>query len=122
MDPYAILTVRSQEKKSSVASGKGTEPEWNETFLFSVSEGVEELLIKLLDSDTGTNDDLVGEVSVPLEALFAEGSIPVTAYSVVKDQEYKGELRLGLNFTPEDTRERGFGEDESYGGWKQSSF
>ncbi|KAK4338395.1 hypothetical protein RND71_042882 [Anisodus tanguticus] len=36
MDPYVILTCRSQEKKSSVASGKGSEPEWNETFDFSV--------------------------------------------------------------------------------------
>ncbi|CAM8990500.1 unnamed protein product [Rhodiola kirilowii] len=121
MDPYAVLTIQSQEKKSSVASGKGTEPEWNETFLFTVSEGVEELLIKLLDSDAGTNDDVVGEVSVPLEPLLAVGSIPVTAYSVVKDQEYKGELRLGLNFSPEETRERGYEQEVNYGGWNQSS-
>ncbi|CAM8909545.1 unnamed protein product [Rhodiola kirilowii] len=122
MDPYAVLTVRTQEKKSSVSSGMGSEPEWNETFLFTISEGVEELFIKLLDRDTATHDDLVGEVSVPLEPLFADGSIPVQSYSVVKDREYKGELRLALNFFPEETRERSYKQDESYGGWKQSSF
>lgn len=39
----------------------GSEPEWNETFLFNVSGGVSELSIKILDSDTGTGDDFVGQ-------------------------------------------------------------
>lgn len=39
--------------------------------------------------------------SVPLEPLFLEGSLPPTAYNVVKDQEFRGEIRVGLTFTPE---------------------
>ena len=39
--------------------------------------------------------------SVPLEPLFMEGSLPPTAYNVVKDQEFRGEIRVGLTFTPE---------------------
>lgn len=42
-------------------SGKGTEPEWNENFVFTVSGGVSELKLKIMDSDTGTSDDFVGE-------------------------------------------------------------
>lgn len=38
--------------------------------------------------------------SIPLEPLFLEGSIPPTAYNVVKDQEFRGEIRIGLTFTP----------------------
>lgn len=30
-----------------------------------------------------------------------EGSIPPTAYNVVKDQEFRGEVKVGLTFTPE---------------------
>ena len=30
-----------------------------------------------------------------------EGSIPPAVYNVVRDQEYKGEIRVGLAFTPE---------------------
>lgn len=30
-----------------------------------------------------------------------EGNFPSTAYNVVKDQEYRGEIRVGLSFTPE---------------------
>ncbi|RWW44513.1 hypothetical protein BHE74_00049738 [Ensete ventricosum] len=66
MDPYAVLTCRTQEQKSSVASGcidtgKGSDPEWNESFVFTVSDSVPELTIKLMDSDTGSSDDFVGE-------------------------------------------------------------
>lgn len=30
-----------------------------------------------------------------------EGRIPSTVYNVVKDGEYKGEIKVGLTFTPE---------------------
>ncbi|MCD7460859.1 c-5 sterol desaturase [Datura stramonium] len=121
MDPYVILTCRSQEKKSSVASGEGSEPEWNETFVFSISEGVEELFLKIMDSDSIGNDDFVGEAKIPIEPVFSEGSIPTTCYNVVKDEEYCGEIRVGLTFTPEEYSEREY-EEESFGGWKESSY
>ncbi|KAG8060104.1 hypothetical protein GUJ93_ZPchr0002g23463 [Zizania palustris] len=118
MDPYAILKCRSQEQRSSIASGKGSNPEWNENFVFTVSDLATELLIKLLDSDTGSGDDFVGEATIPLEAVYTEGSIPPTAYNVVKGEHYCGEIKVGLTFTPEDVRNRGLPED--FGGWKQS--
>ncbi|CAL5397893.1 unnamed protein product [Camellia sinensis] len=99
MDPYAIITCLTQEKRSSVASGKGTTPEWNETFLFTISDDVSELRIKIMDSDNLTQDDFVGEATIPLESLFHEGSIPPTSYNVTKDEQYCGEIRVGLTFT-----------------------
>ncbi|CAL5340093.1 unnamed protein product [Camellia sinensis] len=120
MDPYAIITCLTQEKRSSVASGKGTTPEWNETFLFTISDDVSELRIKIMDSDNLTQDDFVGEATIPLESLFHEGSIPPTSYNVTKDEQYCGEIRVGLTFTHQ--RDRGFNlEEESFGGWKQSA-
>ncbi|XP_027180258.1 elicitor-responsive protein 3-like [Coffea eugenioides] len=102
MDPYVIITCRSQEQKSSVASGQGSQPEWNETFQFTISDSVPELVIKILDSDAGSGDDFVGEAKIPLEPAFIEGAIPTTTYNVVKDEEFKGEIRVGLTFTPEE--------------------
>ncbi|PPD68773.1 hypothetical protein GOBAR_DD34345 [Gossypium barbadense] len=99
MDPYVLLTCRTQEQKSSVASGKGSEPEWNEDFIFNISEGASELALKIMDSDTGSQDDFVGE-----------------------DGEYRGEIKLGLTFTPEERESRDFEVEESFGGWKQSSY
>ncbi|KAG6500189.1 elicitor-responsive protein 3-like [Zingiber officinale] len=120
MDPYAILTYRSQEQRSSVASGKGCTPEWNESFVFTISDGVAELTIKLKDSDMCTADDSVGDATIPLEAVFQEGRLPPTVYNVVKDQKYFGEIKIALSFTPEENTDRDF-DKESYGGWKQSS-
>ncbi|KAF7017348.1 hypothetical protein CFC21_030805 [Triticum aestivum] len=120
MDPYAVLKCTSQEQKSTVASGKGSDPEWNETFVFTVSENATELVIKLLDSDGGTDDDSVGEATIPLDGVYTEGSIPPTVYNVVKDEEYRGEIKIGLTFTPEEARDQDQPE-ENYGGWNQSS-
>ena len=44
-------------------AGKGSNPEWNENFVFTISEGVSELKLKIMDSDSGTADDFVGEVT-----------------------------------------------------------
>ncbi|KAM5555159.1 16 kDa phloem protein 2 [Rosa sericea] len=103
MDPYVIFTVKTQEKTSTVAQGEGTNPEWNENFLFTVTDDVTELRLKIMDKDTFTADDFVGEATIPLEPqLFTEGSIPPTSYNVVsKHQKYRGEITIGLNFTPD---------------------
>ncbi|XP_043689479.1 elicitor-responsive protein 3-like isoform X2 [Telopea speciosissima] len=121
MDPYVVLICRTQEQKSSVASGQGTEPDWNESFVFTVSDGVSELNLKIMDSDCGTEDDFVGEATIPLEPVFMEGSLPPTPYNVVKDQEYRGEIRIGLTFTPEGDQSS-TQQEESYGGWNASSY
>ncbi|TVU03012.1 hypothetical protein EJB05_20601 [Eragrostis curvula] len=105
MDPYAILKCRSQEQRSSIAAGKGSSPEWNENFVFTVSDRTTDLLIKLMDSDAGTADDFVGEATIPLEAVYAERSIPPALYNVVKGEKYCGEIKVGLTFTPENWNE-----------------
>ncbi|OEL16851.1 Elicitor-responsive protein 3 [Dichanthelium oligosanthes] len=63
MDPYVILTCRTQEQESSVAKGAGSEPEWNETFIFTISDETPQLNLKIMDSDI-TNDDFVGEATL----------------------------------------------------------
>lgn len=38
---------------------------------------------------------------IPLEPVLVEGNVPPTSYNVVKDDQYCGEIRVGLTFTPE---------------------
>ncbi|KQJ85348.1 elicitor-responsive protein 3 [Brachypodium distachyon] len=133
MDPYVILTCRSQEQKSTVAKGAGGEPEWNETFVFTVSVGDDddapELIVKIMDSDELSADDFVGEATIPLEAVLLEGNLAPAVHRVVKEDEYCGEIKLALTFTPEDhqarARRHGYREEEEeeevYGGWKLSN-
>ncbi|KAK6935355.1 C2 domain [Dillenia turbinata] len=120
IDPYVIIRCRTQEEKSSVASGAGSSPEWNETFVFTISEGVSELVFRIMDRDCIGDDDFVGEATIPLDPVFEEGSLPPTSYNVVKDEEYCGEIRVGLSFNHEVAdRDR---PEEDFGGWKESSY
>ncbi|XP_074263284.1 elicitor-responsive protein 3 isoform X1 [Silene latifolia] len=121
MDPYVLLCCRTQEQKSSVSTDTGSNPEWNETFLFTVSGDVSELHLKIMDKDTFSADDFVGEAKIPLESVFEGGSVPPTSYTVVKDGEFKGEIRVGLTFTKERGHARDY-EAEEFGGWKESSY
>ncbi|KAL8172479.1 hypothetical protein V2J09_024283 [Rumex salicifolius] len=125
IDPYAILTCRTQEQKSSVAIDAGSNPEWNQYFIFTISGSVSELVIKLYDKDIFTADDYLGKAEIPLEAVILEGSLPIAAYNVVKDGEYCGEVRLGLTFIPEGdsvTDQDYELPGEEIGGWKESSY
>lgn len=42
---------------------EGSTPTWNETFMFAISGDVTELKIKIMDQDSFTADDFVGEVT-----------------------------------------------------------
>ncbi|CAN6472158.1 unnamed protein product [Victoria cruziana] len=67
MDPYVLIQCRSHERKSSVARGQGSNPEWNEKFIFPVHfPRVDDhcrLMLRILDEDTFSNDDFVGETT-----------------------------------------------------------
>ncbi|KAE9460082.1 hypothetical protein C3L33_08014, partial [Rhododendron williamsianum] len=117
-----VLLVGAKGLENTDFLCKGTTPEWNETFVFTLSDGVPEIKIKVMDSDNFSQDDFVGEATIPLEPLFDEGSIPPTVYNVVKDEEFRGEIKVGLTFTPERGSEREFeAEEGNYGGWKESA-
>ncbi|XP_059302266.1 16 kDa phloem protein 2-like [Lycium ferocissimum] len=63
MNPYVVITCRTQEKKTSTASGEGSDPEWNESFLFTISRGCDEINIKIMDENTFGSDDYIGEAT-----------------------------------------------------------
>ncbi|KAM2227607.1 hypothetical protein ACFXTI_014398 [Malus domestica] len=119
MDPYVIITCKKQQKKSKVATAQGSNPEWNESFVFSVADGVTELHLMIMDKDTGTADDFVGELSIPLRTIYEEGKLPPMKYNVLRNKKYRGEIKIGFTFTPAVTNDR---ELEFVGGWKESSY
>lgn len=111
--------------------GAGSNPQWNETFLFTVSDSASELKLKIMEKDS-YSDDNIGEAMwvkfifklqillykgaicnfgilnmhsflcrIPLDAVLDEGSVPESVYKLVKEEQYCGEIRIALTFKPE---------------------
>ncbi|XAR72010.1 hypothetical protein NMG60_11018498 [Bertholletia excelsa] len=129
IDPYVLIQYKSQERKSSVIRGQGGSPAWNEKFSFRVEypggDDQYKLILNIMDKDTFSADDFLGQSTIYLKDLFALGVENGTAelhprkYSVVTaDQSYCGEIQVGVTFTQ---RVAGEGyEEEEFGGWKES--
>nr|XP_016481024.1 PREDICTED: elicitor-responsive protein 1-like [Nicotiana tabacum] len=111
IDPYVLIQYRAQERKSTTAKGQGSKPEWNERFNFRVeypsTDKQYKLILKLMDHDTFSSDDSLGEATIYLKELIELGvengraEIHPRKYSVVgSDQSYCGEIQVGLTFTP----------------------
>lgn len=128
IDPYVVLQYKSQEHKSSVARGQGSKPEWNEKFTFRVeypgADGQYKLILNVMDKDTFSADDYLGQSTIYLKDLFELGAENGSAalhpgkYSVVdSNQSYSGEIQVGITFTP---KVQGDSYGEEFGGWRES--
>ncbi|GAB4841131.1 hypothetical protein Ancab_021875 [Ancistrocladus abbreviatus] len=130
MDPYVVIRYKGQERKSSVARGQGGSPTWNEKFIFRAeypgSGGDYKLILRIMDKDTFSADDFLGQVTIYVKDLLATGvengkaEMHPCKYSVVgPDESYCGEIKVGVTFTS--NSKVGEGSDlEEYGGWKES--
>lgn len=55
--------MQTKKMLHDVHAGEGSEPQWNETFVFTITDETSELNLKILDKDTFTKDDFVGEAT-----------------------------------------------------------
>ncbi|KAK7321517.1 hypothetical protein VNO77_32244 [Canavalia gladiata] len=129
MDPYVVIQYKGQEQRSSVAIGQGRNPVWNENFTFRVeypgSGNRHKLILKIMEKDTYSKDDFVGQAIIYVGDLLAEGvesggaKLQTLKYRVVRENKsYCGEIDVGVTFTQKVEDE--FVED--IGGWKESNY
>ncbi|KAL7228921.1 hypothetical protein ACSBR2_007588 [Camellia fascicularis] len=86
------------------------------------------LILNIMDKDTFSADDYLGQATIYLEDLLALGvengnaKLHPLKYSVVSpDQNYCGEIQVGVTFTPK-VQEEEEAEEEEFGGWKESDY
>ncbi|KAL8161080.1 hypothetical protein V2J09_012569 [Rumex salicifolius] len=129
IDPYVVLHYKGQERKSSVARGQGSNPRWNEKFTLRAEypgNGSDyKLLLKLMDKDTFSKDDFLGQATIYVKDLLEMGAengtadLHATKYSVVQaDDSYCGEIKVKLSFK---LMGGGHNFEEEIGGWKESN-
>ncbi|KAI3705125.1 hypothetical protein L1987_75358 [Smallanthus sonchifolius] len=130
IDPYVLIQYRTQEHKSSIAKDQGSSPQWNEKFKFRVefpgADKQPKLVLKIMDHDTFSSDDYIGQTTIYLKELLEQGVENGTAelhskkYRVVgSSQNYCGEVQVAITFTPRvETQDYG----QEFGGWKESQW
>ncbi|RWW48710.1 hypothetical protein BHE74_00045196, partial [Ensete ventricosum] len=104
--------LKNTDLIDSGGAGQGSNPSWNETFKFLVNSAAADnhqqhkITMRVMDHDTFTADDFLGESTIHVGDLITRGmengtgELPPTKYSVVlSDRSYCGEIRVGVTFT-----------------------
>uniref|UniRef100_A0A2N9IQV5 C2 domain-containing protein n=1 Tax=Fagus sylvatica TaxID=28930 RepID=A0A2N9IQV5_FAGSY len=123
-----VLLVTAKGLGDTDFFGQGGSPVWNEKITFRVEYPGQsdqyKLILKIMDKDTYSTDDIIGQATIYVEDLLAVGVENGTAelhprkYRVVRtDQSYCGEIEVGVTFTRKVEEEYN---GEELGGWKQS--
>lgn len=88
-DPYVTLktTFNKQSFKTKIIK-KTLEPKWNESFAFFTSKAEGSILIKLFDHDRVYKDELMGEVTIPIDQN-ADGAEHVLTIKLDKEPSRK---------------------------------
>uniref|UniRef100_A0A1D1XGT2 C2 and GRAM domain-containing protein At1g03370 n=1 Tax=Anthurium amnicola TaxID=1678845 RepID=A0A1D1XGT2_9ARAE len=102
-DPYVKLQLGRCRSKTKVVK-KCLNPSWEEEFSFRVDDLSEELTVLVMDEDKYFNDDFVGQLKVPVSAVFdAEKKTLGTAWYALQPKNSKkskyrdcGEIRLTI--------------------------
>ncbi|VVB05765.1 unnamed protein product [Arabis nemorensis] len=130
IDPYVEIQYKGQTRKSSVDKEGGRNPTWNDKLTWRAEfpgSGTDyKLTVKVMDHDTFSTDDFIGEATVYVKELLETGvekgmaELRPTKYNVVdSDRSFVGEILLGVSYSL--IQDRGM-DGEHFGGWKHSQF
>ena len=70
-DPYVVVSHGRHEKKTSV--GSGVNPFWKESLAFAIEIPESELQVLVLDRDTMSGDDFIGQAKFNVASLIEAG-------------------------------------------------
>ncbi|KAI5079489.1 hypothetical protein GOP47_0004968 [Adiantum capillus-veneris] len=85
----------AREHKSKTIHDGGKSPVWNESFLFEIPDGPQELDIHMFDQKKHGSDEAMGSVNIPLIKLFGERQI---APALTRFNDPMASLRGSLRF------------------------
>ena len=71
--PIVCITCEAHEIQTNPVLNP-TNPEWNQSFTFPISQGLGDILLEVFDSDRNKKSHFIGEVAVPLRALADQES------------------------------------------------
>lgn len=102
-DPYVILSIGKEQRKSKVAKDQPETPVWNETLSLPVvdTDADAELLIRILNDDRLGRDEEMGRVVIPVSLVYG-GGYSASVFPLELKGKPHGEIQLSLSFEGED--------------------
>ncbi|KAL3622112.1 hypothetical protein CASFOL_033523 [Castilleja foliolosa] len=108
---HVIVECGTQFCRSKTSSGRLDKIYWNEKFVFefpaSELETLNHLKLKIVNDKFFTDGKFVGETLIFIKEIIVEGNriglieLNPAPYNVVlEDDTYKGQITIGLKFTP----------------------
>ncbi|KAK9742445.1 hypothetical protein RND81_03G173600 [Saponaria officinalis] len=130
IDPYVLVYYKGQERKTTIARRQGRNPKWNEQLKFRAeypgSGSDYKLTFKVMDHDTFSSDDFLGQTTIYVDDLLSLGvengyyEMSTTKYRLdAANGTYCGDIKIGVKFTCKNTK---VDENEEFGGWKDSNY
>eukprot|EP00250_Pteridium_aquilinum_P008473 c17977_g1_i1 orf=269-781(+) len=104
-DPYALISYKTQDQKSTTLEGGGSDPVWDQSFFFEVDDDSADVIIKFFDEDKNSNDDAIGEAKIPLAKVLEELEVPASTYDLLlPNGDTHGQVEVSLKFVPTATK------------------
>ena len=101
-DPYCVMTVGLQTRKSTV-KGSNLNPVYNEMFSFSWN-GTDPLVVDVFDKDDLTSDDDMGTATIDLSPLLKERGAELNQWYPITNRNHpdrkQGEVCLRASYIP----------------------
>ncbi|KAA0031324.1 hypothetical protein IC582_000087 [Cucumis melo] len=97
-DPYVCLEYGSTKFRTTTCTDGGRNPTFQEKFVFSLIEGLREIIVTVWNSNTVTYDDFIGNGKIQLAKVLAEGYDDSSWSLQTKTGRHAGEVRLILHF------------------------
>ncbi|XP_042509213.1 pollen-specific leucine-rich repeat extensin-like protein 4 [Macadamia integrifolia] len=98
-DPYVCIEYGSTKFRTSTCTDGGTNPVYEEKFMFNLIEGLRELNINVWNSNTLSSDDFIGRGKVQLQKVLSQGFDDTSWTIVDRKERFSGEVQLMLQYT-----------------------
>ena len=97
MDPLVKVTIGSNTQQTPAANGMGKLPSWNSKLTYKTG-GEHAILVSVLDYDSLTSADFIGECTIQMQDVISRGCFS-NWYEIKKNGETAGKVFITFEYS-----------------------
>ena len=99
-DPYLVINIGTEEKKSSVCDRGGKTPTWTDEMSFNLNGANEHIYVQCFDSDMIGKDDFIANCTLEINQLLTQGFQGRDSFDMDRNGKDGGRIWFEWNFFP----------------------